>query len=68
MKQLDDMDGLVRAWSPASHGMYAVWGIVQARDDITVLGDVGPEFNYLGYSLGRVAGFRKEIAALGISI
>lgn len=66
--QLDQLEGLVRAWSPASHAMWALWGIVQARDDVQVTGDIGSEFNYLGYAVGRVNLFRREIARLGIKV
>lgn len=66
-KQLDELEGLVKAWSPSSHAMWAIWGVVQARDDVTVSGEVG-EFNYLGYAVGRAAAFRREIAELGVSV
>jgi len=66
-KELDQLEGLVVAWSPASHAMWAIWGIVQARDDVTVTGEIG-EFNYLGYAMGRAAGFRREIAKLGVRV
>ncbi|KAG8901531.1 hypothetical protein FRC00_006454 [Tulasnella sp. 408] len=66
--QLDHLEGLVQAWSPASHAQWALWGIVQARDDVEVTGDIGSEFNYIGYGLGRVEGFRREIAKLGIKV
>lgn len=64
------LEAQVRAWSPASHAMWAVWGIVQAREDLeSAAQDEGgapdePEFNYLGYAKCRVEGFRREIAAL----
>lgn len=66
--QLDQLEGLVQAWSPASHAMWALWGIVQARDDVKVTGDIGSEFNYLGYAIGRVQGFRRGIEQLGIKV
>lgn len=47
--------------------MWAVWGIVQAREDVE--GHVvEPEFDYLGYSLNRFNGFRREIRKLGVSV
>ncbi|KIO15888.1 hypothetical protein M407DRAFT_34501 [Tulasnella calospora MUT 4182] len=67
-EQIDHLEGLVRAWSPASHATWALWGIVQARDDVKVTGDIGSEFNYIGYAVGRVEGFRREIAKLGIKV
>ncbi|KAK7058312.1 hypothetical protein VNI00_001943 [Paramarasmius palmivorus] len=63
--QADKLDEQVRYWSPASHAMWAVWGIVQAREDLR--NDVKePEFDYIGYAKCRMALFRKEIAALGL--
>jgi choline kinase len=62
MKLLDDQ---VRYWSPASHAMWAIWGIVQAREDVEAA-NPEPEFDYLGYALCRMAGFRREVAALHI--
>ncbi|ESK98495.1 choline kinase [Moniliophthora roreri MCA 2997] len=61
--QLDKLDEQIRYWSPSSHAMWAVWGIVQARDDLQ--NDVKePEFDYIGYAKCRMASFRREIAAL----
>ncbi|KAG6866842.1 hypothetical protein C0991_008778 [Blastosporella zonata] len=63
--QLRKLDEQVRYWSPASHGMWAIWGIVQAKEDME--GSVAePEFDYLSYSICRMAAFRREIRALGI--
>lgn len=60
-----DLDQQVRNWSPASHAMWAIWGIVQAREDIE--GNIAdPEFDYIGYARGRLAAFRKEIQILGL--
>ncbi|KAL6304167.1 kinase-like protein, partial [Sparassis latifolia] len=60
---LDTLDRQVRAWSPASHAVWAIWGVVQARE--TVEGKDGePEFDYLGYAQCRMDGFRREIRAL----
>lgn len=59
-KLLDDQ---VRYWSPASHAMWAIWGIVQAREDVeNVVKE--PEFDYLGYSRHRMNAFRRELASL----
>lgn len=58
-----DLDQQVRDWSPASHAMWAIWGIVQAREDIE--GNItDPEFDYIGYARGRLAAFRNEIQNL----
>ncbi|KAK0465293.1 choline kinase, cytoplasm [Desarmillaria tabescens] len=63
VKRLKDQ---VRYWSPASAAMWAVWGIVQAREDVE--GNVAePEFDYLGYALDRFNGFRREIRKLGVT-
>ncbi|KAH9947707.1 kinase-like protein [Amylocystis lapponica] len=61
MRKLDDQ---VRAWSPASHAMWAVWGVVQAREFVEGK-DGEPEFDYLGYAQCRMRGFRREIRELG---
>lgn len=59
------MDEQVRYWSPASHALWAVWGIVQAREDVETA-NAEPEFDYLGYSLSRMEGFRRELKALRV--
>ena len=69
--EMATLDGHVRLWSPASHGMWAVWGIVQARETVELDGKDGggggePEFDYLGYAQCRITGFRRELRALGI--
>ncbi|KAJ7293232.1 choline kinase, cytoplasm [Mycena rebaudengoi] len=59
------LDKQVRAWSPASHAMWAIWGLVQAREDIE--GEVEfPEFDYVGYAQCRMAAFRAELKSLGL--
>lgn len=63
--QCTNLDKQVRAWSPASHAMWAIWGIVQSREDI--VGNVkNPEFDYIGYSIHRMTAFRRELQALGL--
>jgi len=63
--ELEKLDRQVKAWSPASHAMWAVWGIVQAKEDIE--GKEGePEFDYIGYARCRMKGFRREVCALEI--
>ncbi|KAI0828311.1 kinase-like domain-containing protein [Trametes gibbosa] len=59
------LDAHVRAWSPASHAMWAIWGVVQAREFVEGM-DGEPEFDYLGYAQCRMDGFRREVRALGI--
>ena len=63
--QLDNLEEQVRVWSPASHAVWAIWGIVQARDDLRA-NATESEFDYIGYSICRMAAFRREILALGI--
>lgn len=63
----------VSIWSPASHAMWAVWGLVQAREDLELAAQARstgappepPEFDYLAYALCRIEGFRREIGVLG---
>ncbi|KAJ7630606.1 choline kinase, cytoplasm [Roridomyces roridus] len=62
---LPDLDDQVRAWSPASHAMWAIWGVVQARDDLENAVQE-PEFDYIGYALCRLEGFRRELHELGL--
>jgi choline kinase len=58
--ELDALEGAVQAWSPASHAMWALWGIVQARE--VVSGDELGEFDYLGYAASRMSLFRARLA------
>lgn len=59
------LDEQVRYWSPASHAMWAIWGIVQAREDVE--GNVGqPDFDYISYAVCRMAAFRRELCDLGL--
>lgn len=62
---IQQLDKQVRVWSPASHAMWAMWGLVQAREDLEG-GITEPEFDYLGYAQSRIEGFRREIKELGI--
>jgi choline kinase len=63
--QMQILDRQVEVWSPASHAMWAIWGLVQAREDVESQNRV-PEFDYTGYAIGRMEGFRREIKQLGI--
>ncbi|KAJ7770796.1 choline kinase cytoplasm [Mycena maculata] len=62
---LPDLDKQVNAWSPASHAMWAIWGIVQAREDLEN-GVEEPEFDYIGYAQCRLTAFRRELKELGL--
>jgi len=61
----DRMDQQVRYWGPASHALWAIWGIVQAREDAE--GSIEqPEFDYIGYARCRMAAFKGSLHSLGI--
>lgn len=57
----------VQVWSPASHGHWFIWAIVQARDDLESNNQT-PEFDYIGYARCRLAQFRRELKQLGVSL
>lgn len=59
------LDKQVQIWSPASHGHWLVWGIVQARDDLENNNET-PEFDYIEYARCRMVGFRRELRELGV--
>lgn len=59
------LEAQVRAWSPASHGMWALWGLVQAREALDGT-DGEPEFDYVGYAQCRMEAFRRELSALSV--
>ncbi|KAF7306623.1 Choline kinase [Mycena indigotica] len=60
-----DLDEQVRAWSPASHAMWTIWGIVQAREDVENQVEE-PEFDYISYAKCRLAAFKREVKQLGL--
>jgi len=64
-KMMLTLDYQVRAWSPASHLVWGLWGIVQAREELEA-NEGEPEFGYLSYAQCRLDGFRREIQALGV--
>lgn len=61
---MDTLDAQVYAWSPASHAVWGIWGIVQASDDVTT-GAIS-DFDYLGYAIGRLEMFKEELVERGI--
>jgi len=67
---MDALEKQVQMWSPASHGMWAIWGVVQARDTLEAEADDGAEaeFDYLGYAQGRFKGFQRGLKALDLSV
>jgi choline kinase len=58
------LDAQVHAWSPASHAMWIVWGIVQASDDV-INGAIN-DFDYLGYAAGRLDKFYGDLVQRGV--
>jgi len=65
--QMTILEYQVRMWSPASHAMWAVWGIVQAREGLEGK-DGEPEFDYVGYARCRMNSFRRELRAIDPSL
>lgn len=62
---IKDLEWDVRVWSAASHAGWAIWGIVQGREDLE--GNIADaEFDYIQYAKGRMASFRQHIQTLGI--
>jgi choline kinase len=61
-EQLRLLDFQVRAWSPASHAMWGIWGIVQAREQLESGEEA--EFDYLSYSKDRLAAFSDGVESL----
>jgi len=63
--ELQKLDREVCVWSPASHAMWAIWGLVQAREDLEAEVET-PEFDYIGHAKCRLEAFRKGLGGLGI--
>lgn len=63
--EVSQLERQVRIWSPSSHGMWTVWGIVQAQDSLE-RGELEPEFDYLAYATCRMEGFIRELSELGV--
>ena len=62
---IKDLEWDVRIWSAASHAWWAIWGIIQARENLES-NIVDAEFDYIQYAKGRMASFRQHIQTLGI--
>ena len=64
-RELVALEEAVRAWSPSSHAMWALWGLIQACEDLQA-GFSQSEFDYVGYARCRMAAFYRELATLGL--
>lgn len=65
--RLAKLERQVSVWGPASHGMWAIWGIIQAKDNVEGgLGGTKAEFDYIGYAKCRMMNFFHDIATLGV--
>ncbi|POW00436.1 hypothetical protein PSHT_12986 [Puccinia striiformis] len=62
-KVIKELEEDVNLWSPASHAMWALWGLVQARDDLKVQLDHEFEFDYFSYSAERIILFQFMMKA-----
>lgn len=67
-EMMNTLERQVQMWSPASHGMWAIWGVVQARDTLEVDDGGEPEFDYLAYARCRFEGFQRSLRDLGLSV
>jgi len=65
-RTMDSLEKQVQMWSPASHGMWAIWGLVQARDSLEADDGGEAEFDYLGYAQCRLEGFQRALKDLGL--
>lgn len=63
---IEDLEWDVCIWSAASHAGWAIWGIVQARENLEGNDIAEAEFDYIQYAKGRMASFRQHIQTLGI--
>jgi choline kinase len=62
---MSELDGDVLVWSAASHAGWAIWGVVQAREDVEA-GTTALDFDYIGYAKGRMAAFRQDLQRFGL--
>jgi choline kinase len=60
-----ELDEDVLNWGAASHAGWAIWGVVQAREDVEA-GTTASEFDYIGYAKGRMAAFRQDLQHFGL--
>jgi choline kinase len=59
------LDRQVRLWGVVSHATWALWGLVQARDDVEG-GVEKPDFDYIGYARCRLQGFYAGLDELAL--
>ncbi|ORY33388.1 kinase-like domain-containing protein [Naematelia encephala] len=62
-----ELEREVRMWSPACSVFWALWGIIQAEEQVTAVvnkTNLSPEFDYLAYAIERLEMFRKEAREL----
>ena len=58
----EKLERQVVAWSAASHGMWAVWSLVQAREQVEAAAgseEAEVDFDYLAYSASRLVEFYR---------
>ena len=67
-EMINALEKQVQMWSPASHGMWAIWGVIQARDALEADEGGEPEFDYLGYARCRFRGFQRGLKDLDLSV
>jgi len=60
-EEVSTLEKRVQRWSAASHGMWALWGVVQARE-MVLTGAEKDDFDYIGYALSRMGLFRDYIS------
>ena len=67
-EMMNTLEKQVRLWTPAAHGMWSIWGIIQARDTLEADDGGEPEFDYLGCTRCRFEEFQQGLRDLGISV
>ncbi|KAH7104297.1 kinase-like protein [Auriculariales sp. MPI-PUGE-AT-0066] len=59
------LEDQVRVWSAASHGMWAIWSLVQAREQVEAgQANALEDFDYLGYASSRLSEFYRLVEDL----
>ncbi|WVO16715.1 hypothetical protein L204_104396 [Cryptococcus depauperatus] len=70
--RIDALEQEVRLWSPGCSVFWALWGIVQAEEQVDAImaekeGYI-PDFDYLSYAAERLQMFRQEAQELGVEL